>query len=421
MNEVRLHWEPTPTLHALASVALAGVVTAGLLRNGTVLILVLPELLWLAAYARPTLPASVALQLACERLRIEEGQPVRASLLVQPPPWLTVDAVCDGRAPDPRGAHRTARGWEFQWSVRPPLWGHRPACHGQLSLCTHGGLWVSRVELTWPVATILPTTTPVRSTIAAARLRGAPGAHAARSAAQSGQPSGTAPYAAGTPVRRVNWAQTLRHRSLHVTTFEAERAQDVILLVDALTEVGPHGRTTVDRAVRAAASLARAHIRDGDRVGLVVVTPALSWVLPGSGEHHLARLLELLAHLRDRSSLLPPELDRVPPSAVPPGSQVLALTPLLHKQSVALVSELRRAGHAVVVIDVLTTEPQVDPRQHLSLTARRLWRLDRAATRTALSDWGALVLAWPDDQDLESVLASLPAGVRDGRWMGRAS
>jgi uncharacterized protein (DUF58 family) len=195
----------------------------------------------------------------------------------------------------------------------------------------------------------------------------------------------------------------MRHRSLHVTTYAADRAGDVVVVVDAIVEAGPRGDTTVDRAVRAAASLARRSSREGDRVGLVTVTPALAWIAPGLGRRHLVRVMDQLTGLRDRTSLLPPDLARIPPSVVPTGCRVVVLSPLLHEHSIGLVAELRRSGHEVVLVDVLHVAPPATGDRRFVGVAQRLWRLDRAATKAALRDRGVIVLEWPVDTSLDAL------------------
>ena len=66
----------------------------------------------------------------------------------------------------------------------------------------------------------------------------------------------------------------------------------------------------------------------------------------------------------------------------------------------------------LIVVDTLRDEPP--PASPAAFAARhpaeaglalRLWRLDRAATRSALRGLGVPVLSWPADAELDSVLA----------------
>src|SRR6202023_3322337 len=79
--------------------------------------------------------------------------------------------------------------------------------------------------------------------------------------------------------------------------FVEERSLTLWLVVDvsASLRFGPDGRTKADRAAQAAALLAAAAIRNGDRAGLALVSDRVEAELaPDGGARHLARLLRTL-------------------------------------------------------------------------------------------------------------------------------
>jgi uncharacterized protein (DUF58 family) len=400
MTVAPLHWRPTHTLYGLASVGLVGLLLAVVLREGFVVALVAPELLWLAYFSGRALPPSLEVQLGTSVQRCEELEIVDVTLTVHAPASMRVEAWCNGSGSEQAGL-RSGEVRSFTWSGQAGLWGRRPLRRGRLVLTSPGGLWDAATPLSWPEVTVAPSAPRLRRAAGPARLTSAAGAHAARTSAWGGEAIGAAPYAPGVPIRRVHWRQTMRHHSLHLTTYAADRAGDVVVVVDAIVEAGPPGDTTVDRAVRAAASLARTSARDGDRTGLVTVTPALAWVAPGLGRRHLVRLMDVLTGLRDRTSLLPPDLARIPPSVVPTGCRVVVLSPLLHEHSIALVADLRRSGHEVMLVDILHVAPPATGDRRFVDVAQRLWRLDRAATTLALRDRGVTVMGWPAETSLD--------------------
>lgn len=400
MTVAPLHWRPTHTLYGLASVSLAGLLLAMVLREGVVVALVAPELLWLAFFSGRTLPPALEVELETSVQRCEELEVVDATLTVHAPASMRVEAQCAGSGSE-RAALRSGEVRSFTWSGQAGPWGRRPLRLGRLVLTSPGALWDATTPLSWPEVTVAPSAPTLRRAAGPARLTGAAGSHSARASAWGGEAVGAAPYTPGVPVRRVHWRQTLRRRTLHVTTYAADRAGDVVIVVDAIVEAGPPGDTTVDRAVRAAASLAWTSARDGDRVGLVTVTPALAWVAPGLGRRHLVRLMDQLTGLRDRTSLLPPDLALIPPSVVPTGCRVVVLSPLLHEHSIALVADLRRSGHEVMLVDILHVAPPTTGDRRFVAIAQRLWRLDRAATTLALRDHGVTVLEWPAKTSLD--------------------
>ena len=112
------------------------------------------------------------------------------------------------------------------------------------------------------------------------------------------------PYEPGDDVRHLDWNVTARQDRPYVRTFVEERALTVWLLVDvsASLRFGPEGATKADRAVQAAALLATAAVRAGDRVGLALVSDRVeAELLPASGSGHLARLIRALVATPSRS------------------------------------------------------------------------------------------------------------------------
>ena len=112
------------------------------------------------------------------------------------------------------------------------------------------------------------------------------------------------PYEPGDDVRHLDWNVTARQDRPYVRTFTEERALTVWLLVDvsASLRFGPDGATKADRAVQAAALLATAAIRAGDRVGLALVSDRVeAEIAPGAGASHLARLIRALVATPSRS------------------------------------------------------------------------------------------------------------------------
>jgi uncharacterized protein (DUF58 family) len=104
-------------------------------------------------------------------------------------------------------------------------------------------------------------------------------------------------YEPGDDVRHLDWNVTARHGKPYVRRFVEERALTLWLIVDvsASLRFGPDGRTKADRAAQAAALLAAAAIRNGDRAGLALVSDKVEAELaPDGGARHLARLLRAL-------------------------------------------------------------------------------------------------------------------------------
>ena len=91
---------------------------------------------------------------------------------------------------------------------------------------------------------------------------------------------------------------------------------------------------------------------------------------------------------------LTPDLDRVPAPALPHGALVYAITPLADERILDVLRDMAERGNPVVVIEIPTGDPRVDPSDEAAEFALRLWRLDREALRFSLVERGIPVVAW---------------------------
>lgn len=121
-------------------------------------------------------------------------------------------------------------------------------------------------------------------------------------------------YQPGDDVRAIDWKVTARRQSPFVRQFVEERNLLGVLLVDisASGRFGPGERSAGEVAEEVAAALAFAASRQSDRVGLLLVSDRVEFVLrPASGPRHLIRLVAtLLSHRPHRTGTdLTPGLD----------------------------------------------------------------------------------------------------------------
>ena len=162
------------------------------------------------------------------------------------------------------------------------------------------------------------------------------------------EPGDIRQFAPGDRIRQVNWRASLRLGELYVTQQHRERNADVVLMLDTMAEVGTASETTLDAAVRAAASLATAYLARKDRVGLIVYGGVIDWVRPGSGRAQYERIADSLLRADVVFTYVTKDLKLVPPRVLPPHAFVVAITPLLDRRftqaAVDLVgARLRRA------------------------------------------------------------------------------
>lgn len=108
-------------------------------------------------------------------------------------------------------------------------------------------------------------------------------------------------YAPGDDVRDIDPNATARHGKPFVKVHREERALTLVLAVDisASCDFGTAGRTKRELAAEAAATLAAAALRTGDRVALYLFTDDTELYLPpGKGRRHLLRLIREMLFYR---------------------------------------------------------------------------------------------------------------------------
>jgi uncharacterized protein (DUF58 family) len=106
------------------------------------------------------------------------------------------------------------------------------------------------------------------------------------------------PYAPGDDVRSIDWNATARSGEPWVKRFREERAHTVLVLLDVSASMGfgTTGRTKLASAAHAAALVAAAAGRAGDRVGFAAFADAVRAALPPArGAAHGWRLVRAVA------------------------------------------------------------------------------------------------------------------------------
>ena len=167
------------------------------------------------------------------------------------------------------------------------------------------------------------------------------------------------PYQPGDDPRSLNWRVSSRAGSLWVNERHPERNGDVVLVVDAQVESGTNTEFIVDRSVRMAATLLRAHARHRHRLGLVTLDGTCRWIYPGMGESHRRRTMEQLMSVAP-GKVLWDAAERVIARAAKRPAMVIALTSLLDPEFGGLIHTMRRSGIDVSVIE-MDVEPALAP------------------------------------------------------------
>jgi len=222
-------------------------------------------------------------------------------------------------------------------------------------------------------------------------------------------------YVPGDRVRAINWRASARRGDLVVNERHPERNTDVVLFVDSFTDVRGDGRSTLDDAVRATATLASRYLERRDRVGLIAFGGILRWLRPGMGLWQRVMLIETLLETGVQPTYTWREVSSIPAQILPPKALVFAITPLVDSRFVSAIEDLRGRGFDLVVLEVDPVGFVEPGRSEIAGLAYRLWLLERETLRARLEGLGVGVARWRDDVPLEAALEEVRTYRRNAR------
>ena len=265
------------------------------------------------------------------------------------------------------------------------------------------------------------------------RLQGLVGPHPSRRIGDGTELHDVAPFGPGDRLRRIDWRTSARRgmhggqlQELYVRRTQADADATVMLVVDSRDEVGPDvmtwagaypvlrsDPTSLDAARQAAASLARAYLTQGDRVGLEDLGRRQRPVPPSGGRRHLDRIVRRLALCAPDPTVRPRR--RAP--ILPSGSLVVVLSTFLDDDAMALALTWRHSGHRVVAVDVLPPLRTSHLRTRM-LLAHRMVEMQRSDRLTMLRRGGVDVVRWAPDGPPPSGGPARMAALARGRHGG---
>jgi uncharacterized protein (DUF58 family) len=407
----------SPRLTAYAALAAAGLVAGLALGRVEPVALAAPFVLALVAAVAERDP-SVSVRLTLDRDRALEGDEITATLelssaahverldlLVPLAPELSIDGGPARAVVLRAGEERT-----IELTVRCERWGAFSV--GPLLVRVRDVLgfrsWEGEAGERLPLR-VYPSEETLHSLVPPLETQVFAGNQVSRARGEGIEFADLREWQPGDRVRRVNWRATALRGSLWVNEQYPERNTDVVLFLDTFAEVRAHGRSTNDRAVRAAATLAHGYLQRKDRVGLVGFGGVLSWLLPESGTRQLYAIVDTLLTSDIVHSYALRGVDVLPPRTLPPKALVLALTPLLDDRTAAALLDLRARGYDLIVVEVSPLELlEPDPASAAEL-AHRLWRLSREALRWRYEQVGVPVVSWREGVPLAAPLEEVNA------------
>ncbi len=171
---------------------------------------------------------------------------------------------------------------------------------------------------------------------------------------------GTREYIAGDALRRIHWKATARTGGLQAKQYEATTSPRIAIFLN-LDTLGPYAeyrgfvRPTLELNILVAAAVANWAIGEDYLVGLFAngyLSQGLRWVrvAPAPGHAHLATMLEALAKIFPTPVIPIGDLMQLEARTLPWGTTAIVISAVSDEPLVAGISQLLRAGHAVVAI-----------------------------------------------------------------------
>ena len=415
----------TPKLAAYASLSAVGLLTALVFARPEVVALTAPFLLALAAGLALATPPRFTAEVILESTRALEGDELPAQVeLEATTPVDRLDLylrlprgvqLADGLNPTElrlaAGERRT-----LELTLLASHWGGHVLGPVYLRVFDPLGFlsWESTVDARQELR-VYPREDALRRVLSPRETQLSSGDEVSRQKGEGIEFADLRRFAAGDPVRRINWRASARRGELWVSESHPERNTDVILFVDAFAEARRGGEGTLDLAARATAAIADAYVGRRDRVGLISFGGILRWLAPGLGTGQLYRVVDALLDTQIVLSYYWKEIDVIPRRTLPPSALVIALSPLLDPRSVGALLDLRARGHDLAVVDVSPMPFTTRPAAGIDAIAYDIWALQRNALRHTLQRSGVAVAEWHAGSRLQPVLEEVRAFRRNAR------
>jgi uncharacterized protein (DUF58 family) len=252
---------------------------------------------------------------------------------------------------------------------------------------------------------IPPKTTVLRRLPLPFRMLGLAGGHDSARAGDGGEFRDISQFVPGDRLRRIDWKVTARRAQgpadLYVRRSFTTADATALIMIDGRDDVSelvtswePSGSsiddaTSLDLARDAAASIATAYIKSGDRVGFQDLASLGRIIAPGGGIRQLHRLLPAIARTSPKGA--PARRLRAP--VIPAGAIVYVISTFLDDESARMAELWQVAGHRVVAVDTLipTSTAKLALAQRAAVRIISMERQDRISALGAL---GIDIIRW---------------------------
>jgi uncharacterized protein (DUF58 family) len=181
------------------------------------------------------------------------------------------------------------------------------------------------------------------------------------------------PYAPGDAFNRIHWRSTARHGEIQVKEFDLEQTADawIVLDLERAVQSGKGDESTVEAAIRVAASVADKALLENRAVGITVSAHRLAQLPPDRGGRQHLKIMQLLAAVDgDGGVPLSESLIQTIPR-IRRGMTAVVITSSLDRTWVKPLATLRNRGVGCVVVlcdmDAYAAHARDEDRRHRGL------------------------------------------------------
>ena len=162
------------------------------------------------------------------------------------------------------------------------------------------------------------------------------------------------PYAPGDSFNRIHWKSTARHGEIQVKEFELEQTADawIFLDLDRSVQGGRGEESTVEVAVRVAASIADKALLENRAVGMTVNAHRMAVLPADRGSRQHLKIMQLLAAVEGDGATPLAESLMAAAGRLRRGMTAIVITPSLDPGWVRPIAALRTRGIGSVVVAV---------------------------------------------------------------------
>ncbi|MET0420476.1 MAG: DUF58 domain-containing protein [Acidimicrobiia bacterium] len=417
-----MNWSPTTKLSSSITLVGLGVVVALATARPEPVVIVTPFAIAIIGAVALTRPFRCSVQRTIDRQIATEGDVVVLTFSIGSDIGVSaleiiVDVPSGCAAPTGAEHTRTSLRAGERTTLEVPLrcdrWGNHVVGGITLRARSALGIFVAVGTFNGDLSlTVYPRPHTLRRLVEPLEPIAIAGDHATRLRATGSEFADLRPYVVGDRARDINWRASARRGALWVDQRHPDRSTDVVLLLDAFSEL------MLDDAVRVVASLVDRYLAHRDRVGLFRFGGTLAWVGSGTGLRQRYLVVHQLLDTSVFASEAVRSIEQIPSRMLPPRALVIAVSPLLDERMVRLLFDLRARGVDLVVIEMAPTMQVAAHARPIETAAAHLWRLQREVARASMRDVGIPVVQHREGQPLAETLEEVRAWPRRARSLG---